>query len=221
VHLPFCDTICYYCGCNNIVTKDHGRSARYLQYLARESKLVAEALEGVPRIGQMHWGGGTPTFLNNVELRELMQIIRNDFDLDPQAENSIEVDPRKVDAETVALLGELGLNRISVGVQDFNPDVQKAVNRIQSVEETRRVIEAARANGFKSVNMDLIYGLPKQTLAGFAATLELALECDPDRIALCTTLMYRSPSRPPLNPLPPCPADAAVGHPWPPSGCAP
>ncbi|MCX7144610.1 MAG: oxygen-independent coproporphyrinogen III oxidase, partial [Proteobacteria bacterium] len=131
-----------------------------------------------------HWGGGTPTFLSEGELTELMQMIREGFDLDPNGEHSIEVDPRKVGEQKVALLGELGMNRISVGVQDFNPEVQRAINRIQSVEETIEVIEAARKHGFKSVNTDLIYGLPKQTLAGFGETLAQVIKCSPDRIAL-------------------------------------
>ena len=184
VHLPFCDTICYYCGCNKIVTKDHGRSAKYLKYLGREIRLQSAELGGRRRVTQMHWGGGTPTFLSEAELSELMQMIRESFELDPHGEYSIEVDPRKVGEEKVALLGALGMNRISVGVQDFNPEVQRAVNRIQSVEETTAVIEAARKHGFKSVNIDLIYGLPKQTLQGFSDTLAQVIACSPDRIAL-------------------------------------
>ena len=184
VHLPFCDTICYYCGCNKIVTKDHGRSAKYLKYLGREIRMQSAELGGRRRVTQMHWGGGTPTFLSEAELTELMQMLRDGFELDPHGEHSIEVDPRKVGEQKIALLGELGMNRISVGVQDFNPEVQRAVNRIQSVEETTAVIEAARKHGFKSVNIDLIYGLPKQTLPGFSETLTRVIECSPDRIAL-------------------------------------
>ncbi len=184
VHLPFCDTICYYCGCNKIVTKDHGRSLKYLKYLEREIGLQSACLGGRRRVTQMHWGGGTPTFLTEGELVELMQMIRASFELDANGEYSIEVDPRKVGEQKVALLGELGMNRISVGVQDFNPEVQRAVNRIQSVEETVEVIEAARKHGFKSVNIDLIYGLPKQTLPGFGETLAQVIQCAPDRIAL-------------------------------------
>jgi oxygen-independent coproporphyrinogen-3 oxidase len=131
----------------------------------------------------MHWGGGTPTFLSEAELTELMHMIRESFELDPHGEYAIEVDPRKVGEEKVALLGALGMNRISVGVQDFNPEVQRAVNRIQSLEETTAVIDAARKHGFKSINMDLIYGLPKQTLAGFSDTLAQVIACSPDRIA--------------------------------------
>lgn len=184
VHLPFCDTICYYCGCNKIITKDHGRSAKYLKFLQREMRLVADRLGGDRLVGQMHWGGGSPTFLSEAELTELMGMIHSEFRLDPSGEYAIEIDPRKVGAGKVALLAQLGFNRMSLGVQDFNPEVQKAVHRIQSVDETREVVLAARRGGFKSVNMDLIYGLPKQGVESFERTLDTVLECDPDRIAL-------------------------------------
>lgn len=184
VHVPFCDTLCFYCACNKIATRDHERAVKYVGYLQREIKLAAAALGDDRRIVKMHWGGGTPTFLGDSESARLMQSIRNSFDLDPAGEYAIEVDPRKVDAQRIAYLGALGFNRVSIGVQDFNPEVQRAVNRVQSLAQTRNVIESARANGFRSVNLDLILGLPKQTLEGFAYTLERALECDPDRIAL-------------------------------------
>jgi oxygen-independent coproporphyrinogen III oxidase len=184
VHLPFCDTICYYCGCNKIITKDHGRSAKYLKYLGREIGLVAERLGDDRAVSQVHWGGGTPTFLSDRELEELMGMLHSEFRLDPAGEYAIEVDPRKVSAEKVALLARLGFNRLSLGVQDFNPEVQKAVHRIQSIDETRAVILAARQNGFKSVNIDLIYGLPRQSVESFSLTLDTVIECDPDRIAL-------------------------------------
>jgi oxygen-independent coproporphyrinogen-3 oxidase len=184
VHLPFCDTICYYCGCNKIVTRDHGRSAKYLTYLAREIRLVADRLGEDRAVSQVHWGGGTPTFLSDQELEELMGTLRSEFRLDPAGEYSIEVDPRKVSAEKVALLARLGFNRISLGVQDFDPEVQKAVHRVQSIDETRAVILAARQDGFKSVNVDLIYGLPKQSVESFSRTLDTVIDCDPDRIAL-------------------------------------
>ncbi|MCL2309813.1 MAG: oxygen-independent coproporphyrinogen III oxidase [Proteobacteria bacterium] len=186
VHLPFCNTICYYCACNKIITKDHGRSAKYIRYLARELDLVARQIEDRESraLKQLHWGGGTPTFLSHEEMRDLMGHLRKHFTITPDAEVSIEVDPRKVDEATVALLGGLGFNRISVGVQDFNPDVQQAINRIQSEEETLAVIHAARAHGFVSVNIDLIYGLPRQTLTGFAETLDRVIAVAPDRIAL-------------------------------------
>ncbi|HQO30176.1 MAG TPA: radical SAM protein, partial [Accumulibacter sp.] len=136
-HIPFCNTICYYCACNKIITKDHGRSAKYLRYLARELALQSACLEDrQPEVSQLHWGGGTPTFLSHDEMRQLMAATRKHFRLIEGGEFSIEVDPRKVDRETVALLGELGFNRMSVGVQDFDEKVQAAVNRIQSEEET-------------------------------------------------------------------------------------
>jgi oxygen-independent coproporphyrinogen-3 oxidase len=184
VHLPFCDTICYYCGCNKIVTRDHGRSAKYLDYLCREIALVAGSTEGGREVSSIHFGGGTPTFLSDAELAALMAALRDTFELDPQGEYAIEVDPRKVGADRIAHLARLGFNRISIGVQDFNAAVQKAVNRIQSVAETRQVIDAARDNGFRSVNIDLIYGLPRQDVKGFAETLDTVIDCGPDRIAL-------------------------------------
>jgi len=184
VHIPFCNTICYYCACNKIITKDHGRSAKYLKYLGKELAMQAAALDGTHDVVQLHWGGGTPTFLSKEEMRRLMDMIREHFFLLPDGEYSIEVDPRKVDVETVALLGELGFNRMSVGVQDFDPAVQQAVNRIQSLEETQQVIEAARANGFKSVSVDLIYGLPKQNVISFNHTLEEVIRLSPDRLSI-------------------------------------
>ena len=183
-HIPFCNTICYYCACNKIITKDHGRSAKYLKYIAKEIDLQASNLNGGRDVLQLHLGGGTPTFLSHTEMRELMAAVRGSFNLVPNGEYSIEVDPRKVDFETVALLGELGFNRMSIGVQDFSPDVQQAVNRIQSFEETKLVLDSARQVGFKSISMDLIYGLPKQNVISFNRTLEQVLELSPDRISL-------------------------------------
>lgn len=184
-HLPFCNTICYYCACNKIITKDHGRSAKYLKYLARELALQSSYLaEGDNEVEQLHWGGGTPTFLSHDEMRQLMSATRKHFRLVEGGEYSIEVDPRKVDRATVELLGELGFNRMSVGVQDFDESVQQAVNRIQSEEETFAVIEAARANGFKSISVDLIYGLPKQTVSGFDRTLDRVIADSPDRLSI-------------------------------------
>ena len=183
-HIPFCNTICYYCACNKIITKDHGRSAKYLKYLAKEIAMQAACLEGTRQVTQLHLGGGTPTFLSHDEMRELMASVREHFTLVPNGEYSIEVDPRKVDFETVQLLSELGFNRMSVGVQDFAEDVQQAVNRIQSFDETKLVIDAARATGFKSISMDLIYGLPKQNVISFNRTLEQVLEISPDRVSL-------------------------------------
>jgi len=183
-HIPFCNTICYYCACNKIITKDHGRSAKYLNYLEKEVAMQAAALNGGREVVQLHLGGGTPTFLSHDEMRRLMAIVREHFTLMPKGEYSIEVDPRKVDFETVALLAELGFNRMSIGVQDFNIDVQRAVNRVQSFEETKLVLDSARQTGFESISMDLIYGLPKQNVISFNRTLEQVLELSPDRISL-------------------------------------
>ncbi len=160
VHIPFCNTICYYCACNKIITKDHGRSAKYIKYLGKEIAMQEAALDGSRDVVQLHFGGGTPTFLSDDEMQRLMEIIRRHFRLLPGGEYSIEVDPRKVDRHNVRLLGELGFNRMSVGVQDFSPEVQVAVNRVQSLEETKLVIDSAREFGFKGISVDLIYGLP-------------------------------------------------------------
>jgi len=184
VHLPFCDTLCYYCACNKVVTRDHSKSAQYINYLDKELALLERSLEGRPTISQMHWGGGTPTFLAREELRALVEAIGRRFERAPDCECAIEVDPRRIASGTMDFLAGLGFNRVSIGVQDFDPQVQKAVHRIQSEEETRRAVGEARAAGFRSVNLDLIYGLPKQTLDGFNRTLDQVIALDPDRIAL-------------------------------------
>ena len=190
-HIPFCNTICYYCACNKIITKDHGRSAKYLKYLAKELALQSSYLaDGDHEVAQLHWGGGTPTFLAHDEMRQLMAATRKHFRLVENGEYSIEVDPRKVDRATVELLGELGFNRVSIGVQDFDENVQRAVNRIQSEAETFAVIDAARANGFKSISVDLIYGLPRQTVTGFDRTLDRVIAASPDRLSI-----YNSPKQ--------------------------
>ena len=183
-HIPFCNTICYYCACNKIITKDHGRSAKYLKYLGKELALQSAALDGPHDVVQLHWGGGTPTFLSHDEMKRLMEMTRQHFRLLPDGEYSIEVDPRKVDRETVKLLSELGFNRMSVGVQDFEPAVQQAVNRIQTLDETRVVIDAAREFGFKSVSVDLIYGLPHQNIISFNHTLDEVIKLSPDRLSI-------------------------------------
>ncbi len=183
-HIPFCNTICYYCACNKIITKDHGRSAKYLKYLGKELALQSAALDGPHDVVQLHWGGGTPTFLSHDEMKRLMEMTRQHFRLLPEGEYSIEVDPRKVDRETVKLLAELGFNRMSVGVQDFDPRVQAAVNRIQTLDETRVVIDAAREFGFKGISVDLIYGLPKQNVISFNHTLDEVIKLSPDRLSI-------------------------------------
>jgi len=184
VHIPFCNTLCFYCACNKVVTKDFSKADQYVRYLIKEIEMQAALLGDSRRVEQLHFGGGTPTFLSDDEIRQVMGAIRKYFQLVEDGEYSIEIDPRKVSDATVALLGEMGFNRISIGVQDFDPEVQKAVNRIQSEEETLQVIRAARANGFKSVSIDLIYGLPKQTIAGFKATLDKVIAVNPDRLSI-------------------------------------
>ena len=184
IHIPFCDTICYYCGCNKIITKDKTRADEYLNYLEKEMALLAPHLGGRHPLAQLHFGGGTPTFLSDDQLERVFAMIREHFQLLPDGEYSIEIDPRKVGAATIEHLGRLGFNRMSVGIQDFDPKVQAAVNRIQTVEETREVIEAARNSGFKSVSVDLIYGLPHQTLSSIETTFDTVLSLAPDRLAL-------------------------------------
>jgi len=184
VHLPFCNTICYYCACNKIITKDHGRSAKYIKYLGKEMGLVTDVIGRGIRLEQLHFGGGTPTFLTREELAELMRLIGSQFTLTPEGEYSIEIDPRSTEPETVRLLASLGFNRISVGIQDFDEDVQRAVNRIQPLEMVEKAVEESRKAGFESINADLIYGLPKQTLESFGRTLDSLIRLAPDRIAL-------------------------------------
>lgn len=184
IHIPFCNTICYYCGCNKIITKDKSRADAYIEYLEKEMKLLAPHLGGRHQLAQLHFGGGTPTFLSDNQLERVFEMIRKYFQLIPDGEYSIEIDPRKVSRETVLKLGRLGFNRMSVGIQDFDPKVQAAVNRIQSYEETKEVIDAAREAGFKSVSVDLIYGLPYQTSGSIKTTIDTVLSLDPDRLAL-------------------------------------
>jgi len=184
VHIPFCESLCYYCACNKIITKHHNRSASYLRYLGREIDLHTAQLGQGQTVTQLHLGGGTPTFLSDEELGELMAMLRRSFTLAPGGEYSIEIDPRTVDADRLAALSQLGFNRLSFGVQDFDADVQKAVHRVQPFEQVRDLMAQAREVGFDSINMDLIYGLPRQTPESFARTLEQVLQLRPDRIAL-------------------------------------
>jgi len=186
VHLPFCDTVCYYCGCNKIVTKDRSRTAPYLDHLFTEIDMLADALGNKRPVTQLHWGGGTPTFLSDAQIRALTGKLRGRFHFadDATGEYGVEVDPRECGNVTIQVLREAGFNRLSMGVQDFDPDVQKAVNRIQSKKETLRVLSQARKAGFVSINIDLMYGLPLQTVESFDRTLSTIIEFSPDRIAL-------------------------------------
>ncbi|VEB44829.1 Oxygen-independent coproporphyrinogen-III oxidase [Chromobacterium violaceum] len=183
-HIPFCNTICYYCACNKIITKDSSKADLYLDYLEKEISLVSSELGFREKVIQLHFGGGTPTFLSDAQLERLMGILGTHFEFLSDGEYSIEIDPRKVKRETMLKLAEYGFNRVSVGIQDFDPAVQQAVNRVQTVEETRAVIEAAREGGFKSVSLDLIYGLPLQSRETMRDTLQKALALDPDRLSL-------------------------------------
>ena len=184
VHIPFCESLCYYCACNKIITKHHERAEVYLRYLNREIDLHTAHCGKGQVVSQLHLGGGTPTFLTDEGLRELMAMLKRSFTLAPGGEYSIEVDPRTVDADRLAVLAELGFNRLSFGVQDFDPEVQKAVHRIQPAEQVFALVASARKLGFESINVDLIYGLPRQTPESFDRTLAQVTQLRPDRIAL-------------------------------------
>jgi oxygen-independent coproporphyrinogen-3 oxidase len=186
VHVPFCDTVCYYCGCNKIVTRDRSKAATYLSYLKQEIGMQGTLFSGMSQLGQLHFGGGTPTYLSDRQMEELMAHLRRHFEFAPdeEGEYSIEIDPRTVSRERVHSLRAQGFNRVSLGVQDFDPDVQKAVNRIQPEAETLAVMQAAHDAGFRSISIDLIYGLPKQTLDTMRQTMAKVIAASPDRIAL-------------------------------------
>ncbi|MEZ5673509.1 MAG: oxygen-independent coproporphyrinogen III oxidase, partial [Thiotrichaceae bacterium] len=185
-HIPFCDTVCFYCACNKIVTKNRALNRPYLDHLYQEIEQQAALFDAQRPVTQLHWGGGTPTFLNHEQMTELMQKTRQSFKLldDDTGEYSIEIDPREADGETVSLLRRLGFNRMSLGVQDFDITVQKAVNRIQTEQQTFEVLDAARQQGFKSISLDLIYGLPFQTVDSFIKTLEKIVAIQPDRLSI-------------------------------------
>jgi len=185
-HIPFCDTVCFYCGCNKVITRNRGRAKPYLKQLMRELELQAALFDTKRPVSQLHWGGGTPTFLSPDEMSILMAATREFFTLRPddEGEYSIEIDPREAPPATIAQLRELGFNRLSLGVQDFDPIVQRAVNRIQPLEMTVDCMNAARANGFESISVDLIYGLPHQTAKTFQHTLDTILRLAPDRLSV-------------------------------------
>ncbi|WPH11523.1 oxygen-independent coproporphyrinogen III oxidase [Variovorax paradoxus] len=184
VHIPFCESLCYYCACNKVVTRHRERATQYLAYLARETRLQAAQLGRRATVSQLHLGGGTPTFLSDAELGELLAMLRESFDFMPGGEWSIEIDPRTVDAARLTSLAALGFNRLSFGVQDFDPEVQQAVHRIQPAHQVFGLMADARALGFESINADLIYGLPRQNDASFERTMAQVCELRPDRIAL-------------------------------------
>jgi oxygen-independent coproporphyrinogen-3 oxidase len=184
VHIPFCESLCYYCACNKVITKHHSKGAEYLNYLAKEIDLHTVHVGRGHVVSQLHLGGGSPTFLSDDELSELMAMLRRNFTLAPGGEYSIEIDPRTVTEHRLGVLAELGFNRLSFGIQDFDPAVQKAVHRIQPADQVFNLVAVANAKGFESINADLIYGLPKQTSESFARTLEQIVRLRPDRIAL-------------------------------------
>lgn len=186
VHIPFCDTVCFYCACNKIATKDHARAETYLQYLFKEIEIQSALFDKDRRVEQLHLGGGTPTFLNNQEMAALMAKLRQHFNLydDDRGDYSIEIDPRSVTAEDIGALRALGFNRFSLGVQDVDERVQIAVNRIQPLSQTRAIIEACKQHDAQSINVDLIYGLPYQSVDSFMKTLEQTVALAPDRLSV-------------------------------------
>lgn len=184
VHIPFCFSLCWYCGCTKIITRDQDRGDSYLDYLQKEIRLLKETLHPDSPVRQIHFGGGTPTFLTPSQLRTLGDTIHTHFTLDQNIEFSVEIDPRRCTEAHIEALHDIGCNRASIGVQDTNPEVQRAIHRIQPVELTRKVIGWLQAKGIGSINMDLIYGLPKQTLSTFQRTIDDVTALDPDRMAI-------------------------------------
>ncbi len=186
LHIPFCDTICYYCGCSKVITKDKSKAAHYIELLKQEIKLQGALFAKDRVVTQIHWGGGTPTFLSDKEIYEIIECLRDNFNVpaDNDVEFGIEVDPRTVDQQRLKNLNNLGFNRVSFGVQDFDSDVQQAVNRVQSNEQIKQHITDSRKLHYQSINIDLMYGLPKQSVHSFSKTLDTTIELNPDRIAI-------------------------------------
>ncbi|QYR52525.1 oxygen-independent coproporphyrinogen III oxidase [Lysobacter soyae] len=186
VHVPFCESPCFYCGCNRIITRDKAKAETYLLRLYREIDLAAKQFDRDREVVQLHFGGGTPNFLSPAQLGEVVEVLRGQFNFSRARDRdiSIELDPRFVSPPDIAKLADYGFNRASLGVQDFNPEVQAAVNRVQSIEETRAIVDACKTHGFESVNIDLIYGLPNQTVDRFKKTLDEVLDIGPDRLAV-------------------------------------
>lgn len=186
VHIPFCDTVCYYCACNRIITKNHAKAETYLIYLQREIDIQGRLFSGMNQVEQLHLGGGTPTYLSDEQIRTLLAHLRRWFRFAPDevGQYAIEVDPRTVSAARVHVLREQGFNRLSLGVQDFDVSVQRAVNRVQSEEQTLAVMQAARDAHFRSIGIDLIYGLPLQNTTTMTQTVRKVIQANPDRIAL-------------------------------------
>lgn len=186
VHVPYCTSPCFYCGCNRVISRDRSKGEHYVDQVLREADRAAPLFDPAREVIQLHLGGGTPNFLEPAQLRRLLEGLGRRFRFGPRAERdfSIELDPRSVSVADIAGLAALGFNRASLGVQDFDPDVQHAINRVQGVDDTMAIIKACRDSGMRSVNVDLIYGLPKQTLAGFGRTLDTVMAVRPDRLAI-------------------------------------
>lgn len=186
VHVPFCSSPCFYCGCNRVITRDRSRGESYVARVLAEADLLASHVDPQREVIQLHLGGGTPNFLTRDAMAELVQGLRRRFSFSASAARdfSIELDPRFIDRGDVAQLAALGFNRASLGVQDFDPQVQASINRVQGVEQTLDILQACRDHGMRSVNVDLIYGLPGQSREGFGRTLEQVLALRPDRLAV-------------------------------------
>ena len=183
VHIPFCHTLCYYCGCNKVITRHRHKADIYLDYLAKEIALQAPAFKDY-KVKQLHWGGGTPSFLTHTQITQLVGLLKSKFDFSDDLEMSIEIDPREIEMDLAEHLFSLGFNRLSLGVQDLDHKVQESINRVQSTEFIGDFIKHAKEVGFNSINIDLIYGLPHQTIDTFTYTLDKANEWDVDRISL-------------------------------------
>ena len=184
VHIPFCASLCYYCACNKVITGNYGKAVSYLHHLKQEIQLLLPHLGQGQSVSQLHLGGGTPTYFKDPDIIDLMQTLKSAFQFQPGGEFSIEVDPRTVNAARLQTLFDVGFNRLSLGVQDFDPQVQKAVHREQSVEQVKALMHEARWLGFDSINLDLIHGLPLQTDISWARTLATVVDLKPDRVAL-------------------------------------
>jgi len=183
-HIPFCETLCWYCGCTTVITLNHNQGATYVEYLGKELAQMSARLNPARKVVQLHWGGGSPTFLHPDEIRRLGELIHQHFTFADDLEAGVEIDPRRLNRDHIAALREIGFNRASLGVQDFDPVVQEAVHRLQPREMTEQVLGWVRELGFNSVNFDLIYGLPHQTVESFNRTLDIVLSLQPDRLAV-------------------------------------
>ncbi len=215
-HIPFCETPCYFCGCNTVITQRKEFAQTYLEYIVRDIQQTASLINPKRTVHQLHWGGGTPNYLNLEQIEFLWNTLNQHFNLDRNAEVSIEINPRYIDRNYIYVLKSLGFNRVSFGIQDFNPQVQTAINRVQPEEMLFDVMDAIRTAGFESVNVDLIYGLPYQTLETFKETIRKTIKLNPDRIAVFNFayVPWLKPvqKRMPIEALPPTSEKLAIFH---------